>query len=177
MRCPVCKTTKLDKALLSGVEVDYCPKCYGLWFEEDELREAKDEKDRSLRWLDIDLWKDIKEFRIARGMKMCPVDRVPLYEVQYGDSQVQVDLCNLCRGTWLDRGEFKDIIAYLKEKAQHEVLYHYVRTVASEGWEIFAGPEMLKEEILDFLAVLKILQYKFAVQHPLLAKLMLSLPK
>ncbi|MDP2637287.1 MAG: zf-TFIIB domain-containing protein [bacterium] len=177
MKCPVCQTKRLDKAVLAGTEIDYCKKCYGLWFEEDELQWAKDEKDRSLRWLDIDLWQDEKNFRVAKGKKMCPQDRIPLYEVQYGDSVVEVDVCSICHGTWLDRGEFKDIIAYLQEKAQHEVLYHYLRTVLNEGWEVFSGPEMLKEEVLDFLAVLKVLQYKLGAQHPLLTKLIVSLPK
>ena len=55
--CPLCKIP-LDQALLSNVGVDYCSRCYGLWFEEDELQEAKDQKDENLRWFDIDLWKD-----------------------------------------------------------------------------------------------------------------------
>ena len=43
---------------MSGVEVDYCPVCLGTWFDEDELRQAKDSKDKNLNWLDIDLWED-----------------------------------------------------------------------------------------------------------------------
>ncbi|MBI2626562.1 MAG: zf-TFIIB domain-containing protein, partial [Candidatus Nealsonbacteria bacterium] len=57
MFCPTDKI-KLEKAIISGVEADYCPKCLGLWFEEEELRFAKDYKDKDLRWLDIDLWED-----------------------------------------------------------------------------------------------------------------------
>lgn len=177
MKCPVCKTKKLEQAILSGVEIDYCPKCYGLWFEEDELRWAKDEKDRDLRWLDIDLWKDVTKFRIAKGQKLCPVHRLPLYEVEYGDSDIKVDVCNLDHGIWLDRGEFKDIIAYLKEKSQHEVLYHYLKNLKEELWEVFSGPEMLKEELLDVFAVLKLFCYKFAVQYVLLMKMIPALPK
>lgn len=176
MKCPLC-TIKLDKALLSGVEIDYCPKCYGMWFEEDELRLAKDEKDRDLRWLDIDIWKDQAKFHISPGKKLCPQDRMPLYEVEYEDSSIKVDVCNLDHGIWLDRGEFKDIIAYLKEKAAHEVLYHYLRTLKEELWEVFSGPEMLKDEILDVLAVLKLLSYKFAVQYFTLTQIIPVLPK
>ena len=175
-KCPMCNTL-LELTLVSGVEIDYCPKCYGLWFQEDELREAKDEKDRNLRWLDIDLWKDASKLKIARGQKLCPEDSLPLYEVRYGDSDVKVDVCSICRGTWLDRGEFKNIILYLKEKGQHEVLYNYVKNLKEELWEVFSGPELLKEEILDFLAILKLLSYKFAVQHPNIAQIILSLPK
>ena len=186
MNCPVCPAlrdpakrdkTQLQKALLSGVEIDYCPRCYGLWFEENELRWAKDEKDRSLRWLDIDVWKDPTKFRVSRGKKMCPKDRMPLYEVEYGDSNIRVDVCNLDHGIWLDRGEFKDVIAYLKEKSHHEVLNHYLKNLKEELWEVFLGPEMLKEEILDVLALLKLLVYKFATQYLLFTQLMPTLPK
>jgi len=176
MFCPICKIY-LDRAILSGVEVNYCPKCLGLWFEEDELRWAKDHKDQDLRWLDIDLWEDKTKFRISPGKKLCPRDRFPLYETAYGDSDIKVDVCNLCHGIWLDRGEFKKIIEYLKKKADQEVLNRYLKNLRQEFWEIFSGPETLKEEIEDFLIVLKLLNYKLAVQHPAIARIIASLPK
>ena len=175
-KCPQCNL-KLEQALLAGVEVDYCPSCYGLWFDEDELQWAKDEKDRDLRWLDIDLWKDPVKFHVSRGRKLCPDDRMPLYEVRYADSDVKVDVCNVCHGIWLDRGEFLEVIEYLKEKGYEEVMKNYSKNLVRELWEVFSGPEMLKDEILDFLTILKLLRYKFAVQHPVLSELMLSLPR
>ena len=174
--CPQCNL-KLDQALLAGVEVDYCPSCYGLWFEEHELEWAKDEKDRNLRWLDIDLWKDPARFQVSRGRKFCPIDRMPLYEVRYGSSDVKVDVCSLCQGVWLDRGEFLEIVEYLKEKGYQEVMHSYAKNLVQELWEVFSGPEMLHEEILDFLTILKLLRYKFAVQHPIISGLILTLPR
>lgn len=176
MLCPICKKY-LDRAILSGVEVDYCPKCLGLWFEEEELRWAKDEKDRNLRWLDIDLWKDEEQFKIAPLQKLCPWCRLPLYETNYGDSDIKVDVCNICHGIWLDRGEFKKIIQFLKKKADQEILNNYLKNLREEFWEIFSGPETLKEEINDFLTILKLLNYKFAVQHPNIAKIISNLPR
>lgn len=176
MLCPLCKIT-LDRAILENVEVNFCPKCLGLWFEEDELRLAKDQKDRDLRWLDIDLWKEKEKFKISPGQKLCPWCRLPLYEVNYGDSEIKVDVCNLCYGIWLDRGEFKKIISYLKKKADYEVLNNYLQNLKQEFWEIFSGPETFREEILDFLTLLKVLVYKFAIQHPAIARLIASLPK
>jgi len=176
MLCPHCKI-KLNSAILHNTEIDYCPVCLGLWFEEDELRWAKDEKDKDLRWLDIDLWKNKKDFKISRGIRLCPSCRLPLYEVYYGDSGVIVDVCNLCHGIWLDRAEFKKIIIWLKEKADKEVLDDYVKNLLKEFGEIFIGPEPLRDEILDFLTILKLLNYKFTVQHPIISKLILELPK
>ena len=167
----------MEKAVFYGTEVDYCPKCLGLWFEQDELRQAKDEKDRDLNWLDIDLWKDKAKLKIGRSPRLCPKDEVPLYKVQYGDSGIEVDVCNLCRGIWLDRGEFKKIIDYLREQGKEEMLKNYLSNLIKEGVEIFTGPEGFKEEAADFLTVIKLLDYKFASQHQAISQIILSLPK
>ncbi|MFC1630214.1 zf-TFIIB domain-containing protein [Patescibacteria group bacterium] len=176
MRCPSCKE-QLDKAIFYGVSVDYCPKCLGMWFEEGELRQAKDEKDESLNWLDVDLWKERKKFKISRTKKLCPYCRLPLYEVNYGRSKIVVDFCNICSGVWLNRGEFKKIITYLKKTEAHAVFNNLNEKVAEEFWEIFTGPESLRDEIVDFLTVFKLLYYRFNIHHPALFQLIAKLPR
>jgi len=176
MFCPHCKI-KLNSTILYNVEVDYCPRCLGLWFEEEELRWVKDEKDKDLRWLDIDLWKNEKDFKVCRGIRLCPSCRVPLYEVYYGRSGIIVDVCNLCQGIWLDRAEFKKITDWLHKRADSETLNNYAKNLFSELAEIFTGPETLREEILDFLTILKLLNYKFTSQHPVISQIILKLPK
>lgn len=37
MNCPVCPDTVLVVAERSGVEIDYCPKCRGIWLDRGEL--------------------------------------------------------------------------------------------------------------------------------------------
>ncbi|MCH8741565.1 zf-TFIIB domain-containing protein [Patescibacteria group bacterium] len=176
MSCPFCKEN-LEKAIFYGVEIDYCPKCLGLWFEEEELRLAKDKKDESLNWLDIDLWKERKKFKISKGQKLCPSCRLPFYEVNYGDSKISVDFCNICLGVWLDRGEFRKIIEYLRKRKDYEVFNNFIKKVAEELWEVFTGPEAFREEVLDFLTVLKLLNYKFIVQHPAIFHIIAKLPR
>ncbi len=159
---------KLEKTLFHNVEVDYCPECLGIWFDCDELGLAKDAKDEQLNWIDVDLWRDKSKFDIAKSKRRCPVCRIPLVEVNYDDSKVKVDFCKMCNGVWLDRGEFKQIINYLKNKADYEILHHYTKNLAVELWEVFAGPEKLRAELEDFFMILKLFNYKFIVQHPLL---------
>ncbi len=173
-KCPICKIS-LESAILCNTEIDYCPRCFGLWFEEDELRWAKDEKDKDLNWLDIDLWKDSKKFKVSYGIRLCPSCRLPLYEVYYGDSKIIVDVCNICKGVWLDRGEFKKIIDYLKEKQKYEILNNYSENLLKQGIEIFLGPDSLKEEISDFLTVLKFLKYNLIIKHPTISKIISEL--
>ena len=176
MMCPRCKKN-LEKAILSNVEIDFCPICLGMFFGKDELRIAKDEKDKNLLWLDIDLWKDKKKLKISKANLLCPSCQLPLYTVNYGDSEIKVDICSVCQGIWLDRGEFKSIVDYLKEKVKYEILENYLSNLAKEIAEVFVGPETFKEEILDVLTILKVLNYKFATQFPTITKIISNLPK
>lgn len=176
MSCPICKK-ELKEAIFYGVEVDYCPNCLGLWFEEDELSLAKDKRDENLRWLDIDLWKRKNKFKIYLGERLCPACRLPLYEIYYGDSRVIVDFCSLCKGVWVDRGEFRRIIEYLRKKANLEILDNYAKNLFQEAAEILIGSETLRDEILDFLTVLKLLNYKFTVRYPTITKIISNLPR
>ena len=167
----------LERALLYNMEVDYCPQCGGIWFDEGELRLAKDIKDENLKWLDVDLWNDEKKFKVSKGKKICPVDRLPLYEVEYGDSGIKVDVCNICKGIWLDKGEFNKIINYLKVKANWEILNKYYRNLAKEATEVFIGPETVRKELEDLLIILKLFNYKFITQRPTIAGIISKLPK
>ncbi|HPN57432.1 MAG TPA: zf-TFIIB domain-containing protein [Candidatus Omnitrophota bacterium] len=177
-KCPVCSKTNLKQEIFHNVEVDYCPDCLGIWFEEDELKWAKDEKDADLKWLDIDLWKNPEKFKISTGKRrLCPKCRMPLYEVYYENSGIIVDACNLCCGLWLDKGEFKKIIDWLKEKADYEILHNYSKTALKQFAEVISGPDDLKEEIADVLVVAKMLKYKLLTQHPVLSKILTQIPK
>lgn len=37
MKCPVCETPDLVMTERKGVEIDYCPKCRGIWLDRGEL--------------------------------------------------------------------------------------------------------------------------------------------
>ncbi len=176
MICPNCKL-KLKKIIFRNTEIDYCPKCLGIWFEEDELRRAKDDKDQELNWLDIDLWQDQAQLAVAITEKQCPFCSQPLYAVDYGQSGVRVEVCNNCKGVWLERGEFKKIIDYLQEKKEKEVLDNYTANLLAEAKEVFTGPEPFRSELRDFLAVSKLLKYKLLAQYPQILDIIISLPK
>ena len=171
MNCPN-DNEQLERILFHNVEADYCPKCLGIWFDKDELRLAKDDKDKNLNWVDVDLWRDKLKFKVSQGNKKCPACRVGLREVAYDGSKIKVDFCKMCQGIWLERGEFKQIINYLKQKSDYEVLNRYAKNLVLQLWEVFAGPETFRSELEDFFTLLKLFNYKFMVQHPHLTVLM-----
>ncbi len=158
----------MEKVLFHDVEVDYCPECLGVWFDKDELRYAKDDKDAQLKWLDFDIWRDKGKFKLSKSDLYCPVDRTGLMQISYDNSNVKIDFCKFCQGIWLDRGEFKQIMVYLRKKADYEILHRYTKNLVLELWEVFAGPEKFRGELEDFMMLLKLLNYKFVTQHPFL---------
>jgi uncharacterized protein len=169
MECPRGKKDTLKKARIGNVQIDHCTECGGIWFDNDELRQAKDVKYENMNWLDVDLWKDETKFEISPSGRLCPRDRMPLYEVEYDNSKVRVDLCNICNGVWLDKGEFERIIDYLKEKSDYEILHHFSKNLVRETWEMFDGPETMRENLHDIVTLIKLFQYRFMIQHPYLA--------
>lgn len=175
-KCPICKINLLS-SIFYNTEIDYCERCLGLWFDENELIWAKNQKNKDLKWLDIDLWKDQTKFKVSYGARICPCCRVPLYEVYYGDSGIILDVCKLCHGIWLDRVEFKKIIAWLGVKANYEIMNNYAKNLLNEAKEVFDGPETLREEIEDFLIVFNMFNYRFSILHPTISRMLLSLPK
>jgi len=176
MDCPICENQKLEKIAFLNQEIDECPNCLGLWFDQDELRKTKDIKDHGINWIDIDLWDNHEKFKVNKGLKSCVKCSVPLHQINYGNSKIIVDVCNLCQGTWLDRGEFKQIIDYLRRKGHYEIINNYYTNLVQEAIEIFVGPENFKSELADFLTILKVLNYKLNTRHPVISKMISALP-
>lgn len=42
MRCPVCLDTELSPHIRTGIEVDHCPRCRGMWLDRGELEKLLD---------------------------------------------------------------------------------------------------------------------------------------
>jgi Zn-finger nucleic acid-binding protein len=176
MKCPKCEE-QLKEVPFQGVKIDSCSSCKGYWFEDGELRKAKDEKEESLNWMDVDLWENEANFRISKNEILCPDCGMPLYEVNYGDSNIKIDVCNVCEGMWLDEGEFRKIIKYLKDKGGDKIMQEYFKTLLEETGEVFLGPESLEDEVKDVLTVLSLLKYRFAGKHPFISETISKLPK
>ena len=108
MNCPKCKTEKLDVTSIRGTEVDRCPNCRGVWFDERELQQLLDLAPADLKPLRGGRLHD----DLNRLKAKCPRDGSELTRVCSAiKPEVIIDICPNCRGVWVDGGEFDQLIS------------------------------------------------------------------
>jgi len=169
MKCPRCGK-ELQTRTIGTVEVDECIGCKGIWFDEDELRKAKDETNSDLNWMDFELWKHQDRFHVATKPVACPKCSVEMAAIDYDKSTVEVDCCTKCKGVWLDADEFKKIIDALTEELLTKSFSEYVKASVEEAKEIITGAERFISEWKDFLTVIRMLQYRILTENPRVSK-------
>jgi len=102
LMCPKCQGRLHEEALKSsGVRVDSCPSCRGMWFERDELATHSAAVEGRL----------VPSADAGISGRRCPACGVPMTKFKYSGTEVEVDLCEECRGVWLDLGELKRLEA------------------------------------------------------------------
>jgi Zn-finger nucleic acid-binding protein len=165
MECPRCHA-ELARREFESVVVDECPGCGGIWFDRDELRQAKDAAEPDANWLDFDAWTDGDGASGAPSAIACPSCDGQMVTLAYGATGVEIDVCGGCHGTWLDRGEFAKIVDALSREIVAKSVPDYLRSVAEEAKELLTGPETLWSEWKDFTTVLRLLQVRLLTEHP-----------
>ncbi|MFH1731383.1 MAG: zf-TFIIB domain-containing protein [Planctomycetota bacterium] len=166
MNCPKCDGAATEEVEVQSIKVDRCPECGGTWFEQGELGQVKDrESHGDYRWLDVNLWQDAEKVTVDEASRSkCPQDGAALATVRYGDPEIAVEVCPICFGLWLDKGEYEKIIDHLEQRVDSETLAEYLAEVEEEFVELLKG----KSELSDLGKVFYLLRLRFAVEHPTL---------
>jgi Zn-finger nucleic acid-binding protein len=113
MRCPVCKVPMIIVEH-ERIELDYCTKCMGVWFDAGELEllvesMGIDAADFNMRKILGSPEKNIKE-----SARKCSLCRKKMKKVAIGSSpEVIIDACVLGEGLWFDGGEVGQVIKQL----------------------------------------------------------------
>ena len=176
MNCPNCSKA-MHPHRIKDVDLDECKDCKGVWFDQDELRRAKDQTDSDLNWMDFELWKYEDRYQISPKPIKCPKCSVGLASVQYGNTGVEVDCCAKCQGVWLEENEFGKIIDALTDELATKSLSDYFKASLEEGKEIVAGPESFFSEWKDFTTILRMFQYRFFIENPKLQDTMINIQR
>lgn len=169
MNCPK-DGSPLETHNLMSVQVDECPACRGIFFDEGELEKAKAAADPDLGWMEVELWKDQDRYNLAISEWACPRDGQPMVAIAYDDSGVVIDHCLKCKGIWLDGGKFAELVAALERELLAKHSDDYVRESFHEAGELVAGKKGFASEWRDFLTVVRLMQYRILSENPGLAR-------
>ena len=153
-----------------GIKIEECPKCGGRWFDRTELQKLVEKTDEDLRWIDFDAFEEKEKFQAKSEGKGCPKCGKAMDSMTYRDSKVVIDLCNKCRGVWLDRDEFEKIVKHLENLMWDTDSKKYTAELGKHIIDILKNPTHLLEEIKDLFVVLKLLELRVMAEHPNLEK-------
>ena len=110
MKCPRCNTD-LVQAKHSGIDVEYCQTCKGMWLSRQELAQLEDEV--------FDFGDDEKGSLMlgsdATTCK-CPACGKPMRKFQYRLYDLEMDFCEDGHGYWLDADEDKRVLELMKKE-------------------------------------------------------------
>ena len=176
MKCPGCHITLTEKSI-EDTKVDECGQCKGIWFEDGELREVKDIAEPDTNWMDFEIWKHEDRFTSEPRNLACPKCFQNMVAVDYDKTAVVINYCPACKGTWLEKDEFKQIIEALNHEMANKPLADYVKAGISEAVEIVTGPESFVSEWKDFSTFFRMLQYRILVEKPELHDVLINLQK
>jgi len=109
--CPKCKV-EMRREIHAGTEVDVCPNCNGIFFDENEFSKLKD-----TNGITVSIREDSSSISTNIGEEKtlnCPKcgDHSVMDKHRYLDTDIIVDSCEICGGLWLDAGEFTALYEY-----------------------------------------------------------------
>ena len=103
MYCPKCPETALfrKKTTDHNFEIDICPRCRGIWFDDTELGKVLGNRAQRLDRVPVG--------SILQEMCRCPKCKDGLYTFCYPETLTMVEMCKTCLGMFLDNKEWKKI--------------------------------------------------------------------
>ena len=120
MLCPVCKTEMIDVEY-NKIELDYCVKCKGVWFDSNELELMFEKINLSDSGLAIANLIDKIDQKIPENKHKCPICKKTMGKIKIGDSsQTVIDICINGDGLWFDGGEVIQLIKHTSHNIRQD---------------------------------------------------------
>ncbi|MCF7919311.1 MAG: zf-TFIIB domain-containing protein [Candidatus Cloacimonetes bacterium] len=122
MECPRCKASAVILEL-KDVEIDYCPKCGGIWLDAGELERLLGDNARKI-------YSTFQKERFSKEKKLrCPACHRKMNKVVL--ISTRIDICPKNHGIWFDKGELQkvitagdinsDVLKFLKDMFNNEI--------------------------------------------------------
>jgi Zn-finger nucleic acid-binding protein len=99
------------------IELDYCTKCLGVWFDAGELELLTERLSLDKEALPLhEIWA-LPEANVTEKSRRCPICRKKMRKVYIGEeTKVLLDICPIQNGIWFDSGEVSQVLSQLKSK-------------------------------------------------------------
>jgi len=125
MICPTCKSTMIVVEY-KKIELDYCPECYGVWFDSGELELFLDSLNLEKRDQFISNLLSAPEAKTAEKKRRCPICAQRMGKTVVGERpSILIDVCRRSDGLWFDGGEVGQLIKQLSEKPSEKPRSHH----------------------------------------------------
>jgi len=114
MKCPVCKisTTAVE---YDKIELDYCSRCHGIWFDKGELELLLDTLTRGATRELVNSLMQLPQQKASEKSRKCPICRRVMRKIDIGSGrEIVIDICDAGHGLWFDGGESGAFIEQLK---------------------------------------------------------------
>ncbi len=120
MICPV-DSSDMIVIEYQKIELDYCPRCHGVWFDTGELELLL--KSAALAGSNLAQSPILKspEVRTAEEKRRCPICRLRMRKTAIGKPPIMIDACPRGDGLWFDGGEVGGLIKSLAGKTGDKV--------------------------------------------------------
>ena len=125
MNCPACGA-ELRKKFFGRIEMNACEACGGYWLPRGNvsgvikqyMKYIAERNDREVKKI-----KRLNPWEVETKTRTCPECGQVMKKLNYSyNSNVIVDSCDFCEGTWFDRGEIEAIARFLKYNGMPEKL-------------------------------------------------------
>lgn len=143
-QCPDCKIDLRTENLM-GIDLDVCPDCAGIYFDDGEMMRLKDLGGDAMSDLDDMVLPDEDasiEEDLGASKRMCPKCHEQMHGYNYlYTSKVRLDGCPTCGGTWVEHGELKAMQLALSDAKVQPINESVMRRLVHEA---VIGEEMVK---------------------------------
>lgn len=97
------------------IELDYCPKCEGVWFDAGELELFLQCAQMARPELAIGNIVCLPAIEASHRTLKCPICSRGMKEVAIGQPEIHIDVCHQADGIWFDGGEVHELLKQLAD--------------------------------------------------------------
>lgn len=129
-QCPDCKIDLRTEEIL-GIDLDICPECAGIFFDDGEMVKLKEQGDDAFGEVDEQVQPE-EPFEPSGEpiSRMCPACGEVMDEFKYlYTTHIKLDSCPKCFGTWVEHGELEAMQKALADAESQPMNESLMRTL------------------------------------------------